>query len=125
VDLSIMNKQVGDVSVVALKGRIVLGEGSSSLRERIKSLVVDGKKKIVLNMANVTYIDSAGLGILVGAHVSAKNHGTALYLSDLGNKFHEVLQVTRLLTVFNVFATEVQAISGFRVAALAVAAKAN
>ena len=120
-----MNKQVGDVSVVALKGRIVLGEGSSSLRERIKSLVVDGKKKIVLNMANVTYIDSAGLGILVGAHVSAKNQGTALYLSDLGNKFHEVLQVTRLLTVFNVFATEVQAISGFRVAALAVAAKAN
>jgi anti-sigma B factor antagonist len=120
-----MNKQVGDVSVVALKGRIVLGEGSSSLRERIKSLVVDGKKKIVLNMANVTYIDSAGLGILVGAHVSAKNQGSALCLSDLGNKFREVLQVTRLLIVFNVFATEVQAISSFRLAALAVAVKAN
>jgi anti-sigma B factor antagonist len=125
MDLNIMNKQVGDVSVVTLKGRIVLGEGSSSLRERIKSLVVDGKKKIVLNMANVTYIDSAGLGILVGAHVSAKNQGAALYLSDLGNKFHEVLQVTRLLTVFNVYATEIQAISGFRVDALAVAAKTN
>jgi anti-sigma B factor antagonist len=120
-----MNKQVGDISVVTLKGRIVLGEGSSSLRERIKSLVVDGKKKIVLNMANVTYIDSAGLGILVGAQVSAKNQGTALYLSDLGNKFHEVLQVTRLLTVFNVFPTEVQAISEFRAPALAVAAKTN
>jgi anti-sigma B factor antagonist len=120
-----MNKQVGDVSVVTLKGRIVLGEESSSLRERIKNLVVDGKKKIVLNMANVTYIDSAGLGILVGAHVSAKNQGAALCLSDLGKKFHEVLQVTRLLTVFNVFATEVQAISEFRLPVLAVAAKAN
>ena len=125
MDLSIMNKQVGDVSVVALKGRIVLGEGSSSLSARIKSLLGDGKKKIVLNMENVTYIDSAGLGILVGAHVSAKNQGTVLYLSDLGNKCREVLQVTRLLTVFNVFATEVQAISEFRAVALAVAAKAN
>src|SRR3984885_3551419 len=125
MDLSIMNKQVGDVSVVALKGRIVLGEGSSSLSARIKSLLGDGKKKIVLKMENVTYIDSAGLGILVGAHVSAKNQSTVLYLSDLGNKAREVVEVTRLLTVFNVFATEVQAISEFRAVALAVAAKAN
>ncbi len=58
MDLNISNKQIGEVSVIALKGRIVLGEGSSSLRERIKSLVGDGKKKIVVNMANVTYIDS-------------------------------------------------------------------
>jgi anti-sigma B factor antagonist len=112
MDLNISNKQVGDVSVVALKGRIVLGEGSSALRERIKNLVRDGKKKIVLNMTNVTYIDSAGLGTLVAAHVSAKKEGTALLLSDLGTKFHEVMQVTRLLTVFNVFATEADAISG-------------
>ncbi len=69
MDLNILNKQIGDVSVVALKGRIVLGEGSSALREQIKSLVDDGKKKIVLNMANVTYIDSAGLGTLVAALV--------------------------------------------------------
>jgi anti-sigma B factor antagonist len=113
MDLNISNKQVGDVSIVALKGRIVLGEGSSALRERIKSLVGDGKKKIVLNMENVTYIDSAGLGTLVAAHISAKKQGAALFLSDLGNKFHEVLQITRLLTVFNVYATEVEAISSF------------
>ena len=63
MDLNIVNKQVGDVSVVALKGRIVLGEESSALRERVKNLVSDGKRKIVLNMTNVTYIDSAGLGV--------------------------------------------------------------
>jgi anti-sigma B factor antagonist len=122
VDLNIVNKQVGDVSVVALKGRIVLGEGSSALRERVKNLVEDGKKKIVLNMTNVTYIDSAGLGTLVAAHVSAKKVGTALHLSDLGTKFHEVLQLTRLLTVFNVYATEAEAISSFGVTSQAAKA---
>ena len=115
MDLNISNKQVGDVSVVALKGRIVLGEGSSSLRERIKSLLVDGKKKVVLNMANVTYIDSAGLGALVAAHISAKKEGAMLLLSDLGTKFYEIMQVTRLLTVFNVFTAEAEAISSFDV----------
>jgi anti-sigma B factor antagonist len=122
MDLSILNKQVGDVSVVALKGRIVLGEGSSALRERVKSLVTDGKKKIVLNMANVTYIDSAGLGALVAAQISAKKQGAALHLSDLGNKFHEVLQITRLLTVFSVHVTEREAISDFGVTSHAAGA---
>ena len=111
MDLNISNKQVGDVSLVALRGRIILGEGSSALRERVKDLVGDGKKIIVLNMTNVTYIDSAGLGALVAAHVSAKKESAVLLLSDLGTKFHEVMQVTRLLTVFNVFATEADAIS--------------
>ena len=122
MDLNISNKQVGDVSVIALKGRIVLGEGSSALREQIKSLVGDGKKKIVLNMTNVTYIDSAGLGALVAAHVSAKKEGAVLLLSDLGTKFHEVMQVTRLLTVFNVFTTEAEAISSFGVTSQAAKA---
>jgi anti-sigma B factor antagonist len=122
MDLNISNKQVGDVSVVVLKGRIVLGEGSSALRERIKSLVDDGRKKIVLNMENVTYIDSAGLGTLVAAHISAKKQDAALHLSDLGNKFHEVLQITRLLTVFNVYTTEAEAISSFGVTSQAARA---
>jgi anti-sigma B factor antagonist len=122
MDLNILNKQIGDVSVVALKGRIVLGEGSRALRERIKSLVEDGKKKIVLNMGNVTYIDSAGLGTLVAAHISVKKQGTTLLLSDLGNKFHEVLQMTRLLTVFSVYPTEAEAISSLEVTAKAAVA---
>ena len=122
MDLNILNKQLGDVSVVALKGRIVLGEGSSALRERVKNLVTDGKKKIVLNMTNVTYVDSAGLGTLVAAHVSAKKEGTALHLSDLGSKFHEVLQLTRLLTIFSVYTTEAEAIKSFEVTSRAAGA---
>jgi len=121
MDLNILNKQIGDVSVVILKGRIVLGEGSSALREVVKRLVEEGKKKIVLNMANVTYIDSAGLGTLVAAQVNAKKQDTALLLSDLGNKFYEVLQVTRLLTVFSVYATQAEAISSLGATARAAA----
>jgi anti-sigma B factor antagonist len=109
----ITNKEIDGVSVVALDGRIVLGEESNLLRERVKTLIGEGKKKIVLNMANVKYIDSAGLGILVAAHVSAKNQGAAVHLSNLGNKFHDVLQLTRLLTVFSVYDTEADAISSF------------
>ena len=115
--VNITNKEMDGVSVVAFAGRIVLGQESSSLRDRVKSLLVEGKKRIVLNMTNVTYIDSAGLGMLVAAHVSAKNQGAALHLSNLGNKFHDVLQLTRLLTVFSVYETEADAIRSFGPAA--------
>jgi len=111
--MDITNKEIDGVSVVALDGRIVLGEESNALRERVKALIADGKKKIVLNMANVKYIDSAGLGILVAAHVSANKEGAALHLSNLGNKFHDVLQLTRLLTVFSVYDSEAEAIRSF------------
>jgi anti-sigma B factor antagonist len=121
MNLNISTNQIGDVYVVALKGRILLGEESNSLRERVKSLICEAKK-IVLNMANVTYIDSTGLGILVAAHVSAKKQGTALHLSNLGHKFHDLLQLTRLLTVFSVYATEAEAVSSFGVLAQAVTA---
>jgi anti-sigma B factor antagonist len=108
------NSEVDGVSVVRLDGRIVLGEESNSLRERLKSLVAEGKKKIVLNMAKITYIDSAGLGTLVAAHVSAKTQGASVRLSHLGQKFHEVLQMTKLLTVFDVYDAEAAAVSSFQ-----------
>lgn len=108
------NSEVDGVSVVELDGRIVLGEESNSLREKIKSLLAEGKKKIVLNMANIKYIDSAGLGTLVAAHLSAKTQGASVRLCHLGNKFHEVLQMTKLLTVFDVYDTEAAAVSSFQ-----------
>jgi anti-sigma B factor antagonist len=111
--MNITNKEIDGVSVVILDGRIVLGEESNSLRERVKALIAEGKKKIVLNMAEVKYIDSAGLGILVAAHVSAKTQGAALHLSNLGHKFHDVLQLTRLLTVFSVYDSQAEAIRSF------------
>jgi anti-sigma B factor antagonist len=108
------NSEVDGVSVVELDGRIVLGEESNSLREKLKSLLAEGKKKIVLNMANIKYIDSAGLGTLVAAHLSAKTQGASVRLCHLGNKFHEVLQMTKLLTVFEVYDTEAAAVSSFQ-----------
>jgi anti-sigma B factor antagonist len=111
--VKIMNSEVDGVSVVELDGRIVLGEESNSLREKLKSLVAAGKKKIVLNMANIRYIDSTGLGTLVAAHVSAKTQGASVRLCHLGKKFHDVMQMTRLLTVFDVYDTQAAAISSF------------
>jgi anti-sigma B factor antagonist len=113
VALKMTNREVDGVSVVALDGRIVLGEESNALREKVKSLIADGKKKIVLNMDNITFIDSAGLGTLVAAHHSAKTQGAALRLCHLGSKFQEVLQITKLLTVFDVHDTEAAAVASF------------
>jgi anti-sigma B factor antagonist len=107
------NSEVDGVSVVALDGRIVLGEESNSLREKLKSLTDDGKKKIVLNMANIEYIDSAGVGTLVAAHIRAKTQGASVRICHLGRKFHEVLQIAKLLTVFDEYDTEVAAVSSF------------
>lgn len=111
--LKMTNREVDGVSVVALDGRIVLGEESNALREKMKSMIAEGKKKIVLNMGNITFIDSAGLGTLVAAHHSAKSQGASLKLAHLGSKFQEVLQITKLLTVFDVYNTEAEAVSSF------------
>ncbi len=108
------NSEVDGVSVVRLDGRIVLGEESNSLREKLKSMLAEGKKKIVLDMAEVKYIDSSGLGTLVAAHVSAKTQGASVRLCNLGKKFHEVMQLTKLLTVFDVYDTEAAALSSFQ-----------
>ena len=106
-------QEIDGVSVAELSGRIILGEESGALRDAVKNLIAAGKKKIVLNMSNVTYIDSAGLGALVAAHVSSKTEGASVKLCALGQKFHEVLQLTRLLTVFDVYDTQAAAIASF------------
>jgi anti-sigma B factor antagonist len=106
-------REVDGVSVIGLEGRVVLGEESNALREQVKSMLASGKKKIVLNMDQVTYIDSAGLGTLVASHHSARTQGASLKLSNLGSRFQEILQVTKLLTVFEVYDTEAAAIRSF------------
>ena len=111
--LKMTNREVDGVSIVALDGRIVLGEESNALREKVKGLLGAGKKNIVLNMDNITFIYSAGLGTLVAAHHSAKNQGASMRLCHLGSKFQEVLQITKLLTVFDVFDTETAAVASF------------
>ena len=106
-------REVDGVGVVGLEGRVVLGEESNALREQVKSMLAAGQKKIVLNMDHVTYIDSAGLGTLVAAHHSARTQGASLKLSNLGSRFQEILQVTKLLTVFEVYDSEAAAVRSF------------
>jgi anti-sigma B factor antagonist len=113
VALKITDRVVDGVTVEALEGRIVLGEESNALREKVKSLLAAGQKKIVLNMAEVTYIDSSGLGTLVALHTSARTQGSSMKLSNLGSKFQEILQVTKLVTVFDAYPTEADAIGSF------------
>jgi anti-sigma B factor antagonist len=109
VALKITNREVDGVAVLALDGRIVLGEETSALREKMKSLLAEGKKNIVLDLSNVTLIDSSGLGALVAAYSSAKSGGALLRLGDLGSRFNDLLQITKLYTVFEVSETEADA----------------
>ncbi len=108
--LKIAIREMDDVVVLALDGRIVLGVETSSLREKVKSLLAEGKKKIVLDLKNVTLIDSSGLGALVAAYSSTKSSGASLRLCNLGSRSNELLQITKLYTVFEVSNTEADAV---------------
>ena len=111
--LRMAERDVNGVTVLDIEGRIVLGEESNSFREKVKGLLASGKKKIVLNLAQVSYIDSAGLGTLVATFHSARSQGAVLKLANLGAKFKEVLQVTKLMTVFDTYDTEAAAVQSF------------
>jgi anti-sigma B factor antagonist len=113
VALRMTDQEVNGVTVLEIEGRIVLGEESNAFREKVKSLLAAGKKKIVLNLANVGYIDSAGLGTLVATFHSARSQGATLKLANLGSKFKEVLQVTKLMTVFDTYDSEALAVQSF------------
>ena len=111
--LKVTTRETDGVAVLALDGRIVLGEETNKLRESVKNLVSQGKRRIVLDVKNVTMIDSSGLGALVAAYSSAKSGGASLRLCNLGAHFNELLQITRLLTVFDVSKTEQDAVRSF------------
>jgi len=108
--LKMTHRDVDGVTVVILDGPIVLGEESSALREKVKGLLADGKKKLVLDMKNVTMIDSSGLGALVAAHSIAKMTGASLRLCSLGEHPNQLLQITKLYTIFEVSSTEADAV---------------
>ena len=112
--LRMTERDVNGVTALDIEGRIVLGEESNAFREKVKGLLASGKKKIVLNLSQVTYIDSAGLGTLVATFHSARSQGATLKLANLGAKFKEVLQVTKLMTVFDTYDSEAAAIQSFK-----------
>jgi len=107
-------RQVNGVTVVDMSGRITLGEGSVILREAVKDLVAKGQKKILLNLGDVTYIDSSGIGELVSAFTSVRNQGGELKLLNLTKKVHDLLQITKLYTVFDIKDDERKAIEAFK-----------
>ncbi len=107
-------RQVNGVSIVDLSGRITLGEGSVLLRDTVRDLIAKGEKKILLNLGDVTYIDSSGIGELVSAFTTVRNHGGELKLLNLTKKVHDLLQITKLYTVFDVKDDEAAAVGSFK-----------
>jgi anti-sigma B factor antagonist len=112
--LKVSTRQVDGVSIVDCSGRITLGEGSVVLRETVKDLLSKGQKKILLNLGDVNYIDSSGIGELVSAYTTVKNQGGELKLLKLTKKVHDLLQITKLYTVFDVKDDEAAAVKSFR-----------
>lgn len=113
MSMTVKLRHVGGVTVLDLSGKITLGEGSIGLRDAVRDTLATGSKKILLNVADVNYIDSAGLGELVAAYTSVKNAGGELKLMNLSKKVKDLLVITKLLTVFDVKENEKDAIAAF------------
>ncbi len=107
------NRQVDGVTIVDCSGRITLGEGSVTLRDTVRELLGKGSKRILLNLGDVNYIDSSGIGELVSAYTTVKNQGGELKLLNLTKKVHDLLQITKLYTVFDVKDDEAAAVKSF------------
>ena len=115
--MQIEERAVGDVVVLDLKGRVTLGDGDELLKDKVNSLVNRGFKKIVLNLAEVPYVDSAGLGEIVRTYTTVSRQGGSLKLLNLTKRISDLLSITKLLTVFETFDTENEAVKSFQASA--------
>lgn len=106
-------REVGSVTIVDLSGRITLGEGSSTLRQMVRDLLAKNQRKILLNLGDINYIDSSGIGELVSSFTAVRHQGGELKLLQLTKKVHDLLQITKLYTVFDVHDNEEAAIDSF------------
>jgi anti-sigma B factor antagonist len=113
VSMKVTTRQVDGVTILDLSGRITLGEGSVQLRDSVRDLLAKAQKQILLNLADVNYIDSSGIGELVSAYTTVRNQGGDLKLLNLTKKVHDLLQITKLYTVFDVKDDEASAIASF------------
>jgi anti-sigma B factor antagonist len=111
--MKVTSRQIDGVTILDLSGRITLGEGSVQLRDAIRDLLAKNSKLILLNLADVNYIDSSGIGELVAAYTTVRNQGGELKLLNLTKKVHDLLQITKLYTVFDVKDDEASAIASF------------
>ncbi|HKS68324.1 MAG TPA: STAS domain-containing protein [Candidatus Acidoferrales bacterium] len=112
--LQATNRKIGEITIVDFSGRITLGEGSAALRKTVRELIERGHRKILLNLADVDYIDSSGIGELVSAYTAVQGVNGELKLLQLTRRVHDILQITRLVTVFDVQSDEDAALRSFR-----------
>jgi len=113
VSIDLRTRELDGITIVDFKGRITLGEGSMTVRDTVRHLLSSGQKRILLNLGAVNYIDSSGIGELVGAFAAAKKQGGELKLLNLSKNVHDLLQITKLYTVFDVKDDETQAVKSF------------
>ena len=113
MSVKLSTRQVGDVTVIDAVGRITLGEGASMFRDTVKDLASKGNQKLLLNLSEVSYIDSSGIGELVSGFTTVTNHGGQLKLIGLTKRVKDLLQITKLYTVFEVFDDEASAVRSF------------
>lgn len=111
--MEIAERTVGDVTVLDLRGKMTLGEGDELLKEKINSMLANGRKKLILNLEGVPYIDSAGLGEVVRTYTTVSRQGGSLKLLNLTKRIEDLLSITKLLTVFETFDTEAEAVKSF------------
>ena len=113
-ELNINERQAGDVTVLDMSGKITIGEGSVALRTAIRRLLEEGKKRILMNLAGVSYIDSSGIGELVSSYTAINKEGGQLKLLNLTQKLQDLLTITKLLTVFDVYESEAEALNSYK-----------
>ncbi|MDP8979925.1 MAG: STAS domain-containing protein [Acidobacteriota bacterium] len=113
MSVKLSTRQVGGITVIDASGRITLGEGASAFRDLIRDLAAKGDKKILLNLSDVTYIDSSGIGEMVSGYTTVTNHGGVLKLLGLNKRVKDLLQITKLYTVFEVHEDEASAVRSF------------
>ena len=113
-ELNISERMVGDLTILDMDGKITIGEGSVALRTAIRRLLEEGKKKILLNLARVGYIDSSGIGELVSSYTAINKEGGQLKLLNLTQKLQDLLTITKLLTVFDVYDSDEEAMKSFK-----------
>jgi anti-sigma B factor antagonist len=111
--MTITERRVGPVTILALRGRLVLDDGDSLLRQRIDDLVGGGHTKILADLTNLDYVDSAGIGVLIAKYLSVRRKGGDLKLLRLSSRTHHALEITHLLTVFEAFDSEAEAVQSF------------
>jgi anti-sigma B factor antagonist len=112
-ELNITERQAGDITILDMNGKVTIGEGSVALRNAIRRLLGEGKKKILLNLGSVSYVDSSGIGELVSSFTAVNKESGSLKLLNLTQKIQDLLAITKLLTVFDVYDSESEALSSF------------